>query len=169
MQEQLAAAYDTCAASLYRCALMITADHSAAEDAVQQVFAKLAARGGGVSDIASRNGYLRSAVRNECYRILRRRSQAGTANLESEAILEPVDRQAVDAEQQRAIERALRSLPAEQREVVHMKVYEHMTFQRIADDLGISINTVASRYRYATDKLRTLLAAYWRTEGHQDD
>jgi DNA-directed RNA polymerase specialized sigma24 family protein len=33
-----------------------------------------------------------------------------------------------------------------------------MTFQEIADITGESINTVASRYRYGIDKLRTSLA-----------
>ncbi len=35
-----------------------------------------------------------------------------------------------------------------------MKVFEGMTFQEIADMTGESINTVASRYRYAIEKLR---------------
>ncbi len=38
-----------------------------------------------------------------------------------------------------------------------MKVYEGQTFQQIADLIGLSINTVASRHRYAMDKLRQLL------------
>jgi RNA polymerase sigma-70 factor (ECF subfamily) len=48
----------------------------------------------------------------------------------------------------------MRSLPPEQREVVHLKVFEGLTFQEIADLAGESINTVASRYRYALEKLR---------------
>jgi DNA-directed RNA polymerase specialized sigma24 family protein len=34
-----------------------------------------------------------------------------------------------------------------------------MTFQEIADLTGESINTAASRYRYATEKLRAILGA----------
>ena len=170
-RDQLAAAYDACAAGLYRYALMITADHSAAEDAVQQTFAKLAAAGRRISDIASRNGYLRSAVRNECYRILRHRGRGplGAENLDSVAILEPVDQAAMDKEQRDAVERALGALPAAQREVVHMKVYEQMTFRQIAEVLGVSLNTAASRYRYALEKLRPLLATHSPAEGRRDD
>jgi RNA polymerase sigma-70 factor (ECF subfamily) len=58
-----------------------------------------------------------------------------------------------------AIERALRELPPEQREVVHLKIFEGMTFQDIANLCDESINTIASRYRYAIEKMRTLLSA----------
>ena len=168
-QAQLAAAYDTYVSGLYRYALMILADHSLAEDAVQQAFVKLAAQGNRISQITSRNGYLRTAVRNECYRILKRRDKAGGLDPETPAILEPVDKAAVDMERQREIERALGSLPADQREIVHMKVYEQMTFQQIADNLAISINTAASRYRYATEKLRRLLRPSYMMEGREND
>jgi RNA polymerase sigma-70 factor (ECF subfamily) len=156
-REQLAAIYDAYAAGMYRYALMLLTDHALAEDAVQQTFVKLASQGQKISDIAAHNGYLRTATRNECYRILRRRKNLESANLDSAVILEPVDKESLDTEQRREIEKALRSLPADQREVIHMKVYEQMTFQDIAHALGISINTAASRYRYAAEKLRRRL------------
>ena len=168
-RQQLAAAYDAHAEGLYRYAVMVLADRSAAEDAVQEVFARLAASGPRILEIASRNGYLRSAVRNECYRALRRRRPAGGTDPDSVPILAPADGQAIDEEQRQAAERAIRSLPPEQREVVHMKVYEDMTFQQIADRLGLSINTAASRHRYAMDKLRRLLAPHDPTEGRTNE
>ena len=57
------------------------------------------------------------------------------------------------------IDDALRRLPAEQREVVYLKVFEGMTFQEIADRCEISINTAGSRYRYAIEALRRTLSA----------
>ena len=56
-----------------------------------------------------------------------------------------------------ALEQALKALPPEQREVVHLHVYEGMTFQEVANATGESINTVSARYRYAVDKMRRLL------------
>ena len=38
-----------------------------------------------------------------------------------------------------------------------LKVYQEMTFAEIAAVTGVSLNTAASRYRYALDKLRALL------------
>ena len=53
--------------------------------------------------------------------------------------------------------RALADLPSEQRAVVHLKLWENLTFEQIAEALDISPNTAASRYRYGVDKLRDQL------------
>jgi RNA polymerase sigma-70 factor, ECF subfamily len=51
----------------------------------------------------------------------------------------------------------LGELPADQRAVLHLKLWEGLTFEQIAAALEISPNTAASRYRYGLDKLRRLL------------
>jgi len=56
-----------------------------------------------------------------------------------------------------ALSAALGELPAEQRAVVHLKLWEGLTFEQIAELLGIPLNTAASRYRYGLDKLRERL------------
>ena len=45
-------------------------------------------------------------------------------------------------------------LPADQRVVVHLKIWENLTFRQIAAALDIPTHTAASRYRYALEKLR---------------
>jgi RNA polymerase sigma-70 factor, ECF subfamily len=50
--------------------------------------------------------------------------------------------------------RALRRLPAAQREVITLKIWNDLTFQEIGQALGISENTAASRFRYAIEALR---------------
>ena len=52
---------------------------------------------------------------------------------------------------------ALGELPEEQRAVVHLKLWEGLTFEQIAAALDIPPNTAASRYRYGLDKLRERL------------
>ena len=56
-----------------------------------------------------------------------------------------------------ALSGALWELPPEQRAVVHLKLWEDLTFEQIAELLGIPLNTAASRYRYGLDKLRQRL------------
>jgi RNA polymerase sigma-70 factor, ECF subfamily len=53
-----------------------------------------------------------------------------------------------------ALAGALAELPPDQRAVVHLKLWEGLTFEQIAEVLDIPPNTAASRYRYGLDKLR---------------
>lgn len=53
--------------------------------------------------------------------------------------------------------RRLAELPAEQREVIVLKIWHEMTFEAIARLHDISPNTVAGRYRYGLNKLRLSL------------
>ncbi len=52
---------------------------------------------------------------------------------------------------------AMRTLPAEQSEVVVLKIWEEMTFAEIAEVLSVPPATAASRYRYALEKLAAQL------------
>ncbi len=45
-------------------------------------------------------------------------------------------------------------LPAEQKEVVFLKIFEGLTFKEVGSVCGIPANTAASRYRYGIAKLR---------------
>jgi RNA polymerase sigma-70 factor, ECF subfamily len=72
-----------------------------------------------------------------------------------------------DREAALALQAALAQLPEEQREVVIMRVWSGMTLEEIAQSAGIPLNTVASRYRYALEKLRKLMKPYQK--GPRDD
>ena len=146
--------YDTHGASLYRYAVLLLADPVAAEDAVQQVFTTILRQRPRWDNEAN---YLRRAVRNECYSFLRRRRRHGDV-VAAGALLEPVV-EGVAPDARIALERAIRDLSPEQREVIHLHVFEGMTFQEIADAADTSINTVAARYRYGLEKLRKMLTA----------
>lgn len=146
-------AYDRHAAAMYRYALMLLGDTAGAADAVQQVFLAVVRQGRAGGSIDREEHYLRRAVRNECFIALRRRRREPAG----EALVEPIAPATRDPVLRMAIDQALRALPPDQREVVHLKVFEGMTFQEIADLAGESINTIASRYRYAMDKLRAHL------------
>jgi RNA polymerase sigma-70 factor (ECF subfamily) len=144
---------------------MLLADAAGAEDAVHEAFVRLVGMDERLDEIERVHAYLRRAVRNECYRLLRRRSRREqtaktSALLEAVPGGEPED----DERVREGLERALRILPAEQREVVHMKVFEKMTFQEISERVGISINTAASRYRYALSRLRESLGRMARDQ-----
>lgn len=62
----------------------------------------------------------------------------------------------------RQVQQAVQALPEEQRDVVVLKIWGTLTFDQIAWALGIPMNTAASRFRYALQKLKHAL------EGKQD-
>ncbi len=148
--------YDALGPSMYRYALMILGDRGLAEDVVQQAFMRLISRGR-VDEVLSMKAFLRVVVRNEAYRLLGARRTMERLENADVCLLEAADVPAERREEQRRVERALRQLPAEQREVVHLKVYEGLSFAEIGQTLAIPPNTAASRYRYAIAHLREFL------------
>jgi len=90
-------------------------------------------------------------ARRESRRVAREERSEGGSD-DSDSIFAPVPGE--DAERRREIETALRRLPAEQREVLVLKIWNELTFEQIAGTLGIPLNTAASRYRYALAALR---------------
>jgi len=151
--EDAARLYDTFGPPLFRYALMILGRHDAAEDVIQQVFTAVLDRG--TAAIATPGTYLRTAVRNACYSRLRGSRLRSAATSPGE-ILETVPEapEPISAEDRLALDAGIRALPPEQREVIHLHVFEGLTFKEVALATGEAPNTVASRYRYALEKLR---------------
>src|SRR5262245_40964319 len=90
-------------------------------------------------------------------RNLTRRSRRDQAAARPEA--EPLFTAPLEQDERRAaITAALRNLPANQRDVLAMKIWGGLSCPQIAEALLISSNTAASRYRYALARLREQLA-----------
>jgi RNA polymerase sigma-70 factor (ECF subfamily) len=66
----------------------------------------------------------------------------------------------LDVEARAVLESALKDLPAEQRAVFALRVFEDLSYKEIAEDLNISLGTVMSRLSRAREKLREALAPY---------
>lgn len=67
---------------------------------------------------------------------------------------EPADFMVFMAEQNKQVLTLLNDLPWVQKEVVELKFFQHFTFEQIAEQLGVSTNTVKSRLYSALSKLR---------------
>lgn len=145
--------YDRYATGLFRYAVSITANRDDAEDAVADVFAKLASLRK-VPDGDKLGSYLYVSVRNACYSVIRK-SRRETAGSE---MLELVTDSGAD-QTNLEITEALMGLPPEQREVVVLECINGLTFEQIGKAMKVSTNTAASRYRYALGKLRKELSA----------
>lgn len=129
--------------------MSLLGNRAAAEDVLHQVFLKLLGKSQLPDDPRP---YLFKAVRNNAFNTTR-----GDARFTDiggqEWLVKPTEKVQAALE----IEQAMRQLPAEQREVVAMKIWGEMTLAEIAQVLEIPENTAASRYRYALNKLREVL------------
>ena len=146
----LRTAYHAYAGPMYWYALSLLGRADEAEDVVHDVFAALLRRGKG-SVIAQPRAYLLKAVRRQSVRARRRWGrEASLAEEEMVSWVEVIE----DRDRALDVDRAVKSLPGEQREVVTLKVLGELTLREIGQVLGISENTVTSRYRLALVKLR---------------
>lgn len=69
---------------------------------------------------------------------------------------ETIEDMMVDVNIRDDVRHLVRSLPAEQRQVLVMRYYRDMSFKQIAEKTGVSINTALGRMRYAILNLRRM-------------
>ena len=145
----LAAVFDEWGSRLFAYMITITRDRHRAEDALQNLFMKLAVSR---SNVRHLKVYLFTAARNEAIRASRRRPEEP---LDPSGLLAP-SRNGIAAAD---LEASLAKLPAEQAEVVILHSFEGLTFEEISEVLGVPAGTVASRHRYAVEKLKESLGS----------
>ncbi|HVR86892.1 MAG TPA: sigma-70 family RNA polymerase sigma factor [Planctomycetota bacterium] len=149
-ESELARLFDDWASRLLPYMTTITKDRGLAEDALQNLFVKLATSR---PDLRDPGVYLFRAARNEALRMARRRPGSARALSQLVAPRDPAD-PGPDVE---GVASALKRLPPEQLEVVVLHAFEGLTFQETSQVLSIPPDTAASRYRYALEKLKELL------------
>jgi len=141
-------------------AITLLRDRSLAEDVVHDVFVSFAGTTGSFHLSGTLKGYLSTCVANSARDRNRMRSLRDVELDAAEAMNcdsgDPVEH-AIDSEQSGQLTQLLGHLPYEQREVVVLHLHHEMRFKEIAEALGISINTVQSRYRYGLEKLRSIM------------
>jgi RNA polymerase sigma-70 factor (ECF subfamily) len=76
---------------------------------------------------------------------------------EREADPQTPERQLSAFEERRRLQLALQELPADQREVVLLRLEQELSLEQIGEITGVGRETVKSRLRYALDKLRLRL------------
>ena len=135
-------------------------DVSTAEDIVHDVFVSFVQSSERLRLEGSLKAYLATCVVNRIRdRIRTRQRQPATldeANLIRSTARGP-ELSAVCSEELQQLSFAMAQLPYEQKEVIMLHLHGGMMFKQIAKSQQVSINTAQSRYRYALDKLRSLL------------
>ena len=151
----VAALYDTYGDLVFRTCRTILSDHHDAEDAAQEVFAKLLIRWD-ASAVRDERRWLLEVTRNHCYDRLRAAARRPTVPVDTEPILA---RPADDPEQCSLLRAQLRwllsLLPDRQREVVVRQAMLDQDLDTVADRLGLSYGAAAQLMYRARRQLAT--------------
>ena len=146
--------FDLTAARLVRYAEMLSGRREDAEDALQVAMITLARNPERLAGADQPWAYFVRMVRNETLKLGEsRRSRSKLVELLRSWASKPKFWFLPDDDWREQVQAAVKRLPPEQAEVVVLKIWEEMTFAEIAEVLGESLNTTASRYRYALEKL----------------
>jgi RNA polymerase sigma factor (sigma-70 family) len=140
----------------------LTRDDSQAQDVVQEAYLRAFSgfetfRGGDA------RAWVLTIVRNTCYTLLKKRSPLHGAEVFDELAYaapapssnpEVLHAKCADRE---SLERALRKLPVEYREVLILREFEDMSYREIAHAIDTPIGTVMSRLARARQRLQSIL------------
>ena len=134
---------------------------SSAEDAVHDVFVSFTESAETFRLTGSLKGYLATCVANRARNInqMERRRAGSSLDQADPAVSDSCgpENSAIFGEELSRLSWALGQLPYEQREVLILRSYSGLKFRTIAKQQNVSVNTVQGRYRYALDKLRSML------------
>ena len=134
--------YEAYKTGLFRFALSILKDESAAEDVLQEVFVRLLS-GKYSPEPGKEQAYLYRCVRNLCYDEIRRRKRTTEEEREAADLRDPY----------RFLE-LIAPLGEKEREIITLKIVGGLTNREIGKVLGLTEQAVKKRYQRAIKKLR---------------
>jgi len=141
---------------LFAYLLVVLCSRHDAEDLLQTVFVKIVQNRHKLAKARRLDAYVYKIARNEASSFISRRKRERKIEAVNESwLITPEGQELSELIEQ--LQTALVRLPQQQREVIVMKIYRQKTFLEISRLLGLSQNTVASRYRYGIERLRTFL------------
>jgi RNA polymerase sigma-70 factor (ECF subfamily) len=156
-RQEIERLYDAHAPVLFAFLLNLTRAEADTRDLLQEIFVKLARDVTLLAGVREERAFLIRLAHNAAIDLMRRRGtrERTKENFAAEIISPFAPTSDPDEKVFRdELAEALGELPAEQRAVVHLKLWGGLTFEEIAAALEIPPNTAASRYRYGLDKLR---------------
>lgn len=141
---------------LRRYARALVGDRAAADDLVQDTLERAWTRAAQRRPGSELRPWLLSIMHNLRVDQLRRPGLS-TSPMEDEYLEAPTRARQTDGLEIRDLESALARLPEEQRAVVLLIALEEMSYQEVANALGVAIGTVMSRLARGRERLRLML------------
>ena len=151
-----AALFNQLGRAVYGYALGVLADRSDAEEVVSETFLRICKRKQQYNGRGSLRAWVLSIAHRLCLDIIRHKAKnAKPVGLPEQLTSADPSPLAISQgeEKKEILKTAIGKLPAEQREVVMLKIYGDLTFREISQALGIPLNTALGRMHQALKHL----------------
>lgn len=147
--------------SLCVSALLLIKDEKVAEDVVQDVFLKIWNKRKELEFVSNFNSYLYISVKNACLDQLRKTRHTDDINeVEiSDEALDPFHSVRIK-ELSKQLKEATDSLPIQCKVIFEMVYVDGKKYQEVANELGVSINTIKTQLKRALAKMRVIMEKY---------
>ncbi|MBD3413777.1 MAG: sigma-70 family RNA polymerase sigma factor [Candidatus Aminicenantes bacterium] len=161
--------------SIYYLCWRMTGAHQSADDLSQETFVKAYLALSRFKEKLSFFSWLRKIAINSSLNYLKKREkevpldermQLKTSNTDSHNPNSPANQLRMNELDTKLMD-SMEKLPAEQRSVFVLKVFEGMKYKEISDHLNIPLGTVMSRLNRARERLKSSLSGFLE-EGHHE-
>ena len=142
--------------AVYAYALHMLAEHSQAEEVLSETFLRICSRRSQYRSQGNISSWVLGITHRLCIDVLRLRARRGNpAGLPQTLVSSEPSPAALSqwSECKRFLIAAIEKLPAEQKEVVMLKIYGQLTFREISELLEIPLNTALGRMHLAIKRL----------------
>ena len=138
----------------FAAAFAILKDHAAAEDAAQAAFLTAWLRRHDLREPLAFGGWLRTIVRTECFRILRRREALTIPldDLHAAPVAPPADHLAT-LELRKVVLEAMAALSDSHRTVIALRYLSDLSYMEMSEFLRVPVSTIKKRLHDARKKL----------------
>lgn len=137
--------------------IRMTSDRDEAEDLLQDAFMRVLSRIGDFRGESALGTWIHRVAVNEALQKLRRKRRRKRIFDEAvEEISKPVTHHE-DPSRRMDVRDAIEELPPSMREMIELRYYDGMTYEEIADELGMSKGTAGARLHKARERLRSQL------------
>jgi RNA polymerase sigma-70 factor, ECF subfamily len=147
---------------VYRFALRLLKDATAAEDVVSEVFIDVWRQAGRFERRSQVSTWLLAIARNKSLSVLRRRSTEVLDSEVAEFIEDPADNPEVMMQKKQrssVLQGCLTQLSPAHREIVDLVYYHEKSIEEVAEIVGVPENTVKTRMFYARKRMGELMAS----------
>ncbi|MCS6824378.1 MAG: sigma-70 family RNA polymerase sigma factor [Cytophagaceae bacterium] len=169
-EEAFAALVKRCQSKVFTTIYLIVKDRGHAEDLLQETFFKVIRKlkSGDYNNEGKFIQWVCRIARNLAIDSFRRNKRYPMTDVDEVPKLqnsldfseESIEALRIKNETHTLLQKLIEKLPENQREVLIMRHYAEMSFQEIAEETGVSINTALGRMRYALINLRKLLKTH---------